>query len=270
MSSRVSTDRAVISVIGPDARSYLQGQISQDLAPLVPGERPRRSLLSPQGKLDAYVRVTASTTRRRSSTSRPASARRRSNGLRRFKLRVKVVIERAADGLHASWTAGSPGAVAHRPARPGPIALGFDWPGLVGIDLIGERDVLPERSRSSATTRARSRRASRPGWPRMGSELDEKTIAAEAGLVGRTVSFTKGCYTGQELVARLDARGNRVPRHLRGLRRTFDTATSPSAGRTDARRQERRPRDERRVLDPTAVLVALGYLRRGGGGAGAE
>ena len=51
----------------------------------------------------------------------------------------------------------------------------------------------------------------------MGAELDERTIAAEADLLDRAVSFTKGCYTGQELVARLDARGNRVARHLRGL-----------------------------------------------------
>jgi folate-binding protein YgfZ len=52
----------------------------------------------------------------------------------------------------------------------------------------------------------------------MGSELTDKTIAAEAGLVERTVSFTKGCYTGQELVARLDSRGNNVPRRLVGIR----------------------------------------------------
>ena len=51
----------------------------------------------------------------------------------------------------------------------------------------------------------------------MGRELDERTIAAEAGLVARTVSFTKGCYTGQELVARLDARGNKVARRLCGV-----------------------------------------------------
>ena len=67
----------------------------------------------------------------------------------------------------------------------------------------------------------------------MGSELDAKTIAAEADLVARTVSFTKGCYTGQELVARLDARGNRVPRRLRGL--VLDAA---AAGSTPPLRSE--------------------------------
>ncbi len=47
--------------------------------------------------------------------------------------------------------------------------------------------------------------------------MTESTIAAEVGLVDRTVSFTKGCFTGQELVARLDARGSNVARRLRGL-----------------------------------------------------
>ena len=55
------------------------------------------------------------------------------------------------------------------------------------------------------------------GFPRHGHELDERTIPAEAGLVEASVSFTKGCYTGQELVARIDSRGSNVPRRLRGL-----------------------------------------------------
>jgi folate-binding protein YgfZ len=54
----------------------------------------------------------------------------------------------------------------------------------------------------------------------MGAELTDATIPAEAGqwLIDSSVSFTKGCYTGQELVARIDSRGGNVPRPLRGLR----------------------------------------------------
>jgi folate-binding protein YgfZ len=55
------------------------------------------------------------------------------------------------------------------------------------------------------------------GIPAMGAELTEKTIPAETGLVSRTVDFDKGCYTGQELVARIDARGSNVPRRLVGI-----------------------------------------------------
>ena len=57
------------------------------------------------------------------------------------------------------------------------------------------------------------------GVPAMGAELTEATIPAEAGqwLIDASVSFTKGCYTGQELVARIDSRGGNVPRPIRGL-----------------------------------------------------
>jgi len=57
------------------------------------------------------------------------------------------------------------------------------------------------------------------GVPAMGAELDDRTIPAEVGqwFVDASVSFTKGCYTGQELVARIDSRGSHVPRLLRTL-----------------------------------------------------
>jgi len=58
------------------------------------------------------------------------------------------------------------------------------------------------------------------GRPRMGAEVDERTIPAELGqsIIERAVSFTKGCYTGQELVARIDSRGGHAPRQLRRIR----------------------------------------------------
>jgi folate-binding protein YgfZ len=62
----------------------------------------------------------------------------------------------------------------------------------------------------------------------MGRELTPKTIPAESGVVERSVSFTKGCYTGQELVARIDSRGGNVPRRLRGL--VVEGEGVPSAG----------------------------------------
>jgi len=61
----------------------------------------------------------------------------------------------------------------------------------------------------------------------MGRELDERTIPAEAGIVDVTVSFTKGCYTGQELVARIDSRGGNVSRRLRGLVFAADDPVPP-------------------------------------------
>src|SRR5690242_21856960 len=58
------------------------------------------------------------------------------------------------------------------------------------------------------------------GVPAMGKELTDATIPVEAGqwLIDASVSFTKGCFTGQELVARIDSRGGNAPRPVRGLR----------------------------------------------------
>ena len=52
------------------------------------------------------------------------------------------------------------------------------------------------------------------GIPAMGAELDERTIPAATGVLDRSVSFTKGCYTGQELVARIDSRSAATPTRL--------------------------------------------------------
>jgi tRNA-modifying protein YgfZ len=59
------------------------------------------------------------------------------------------------------------------------------------------------------------------GRPRYGVDIDESTIPQEAALNERAVSFTKGCYVGQETVARLFYRG-KPNRHLRGLRLSED------------------------------------------------
>jgi folate-binding protein YgfZ len=56
------------------------------------------------------------------------------------------------------------------------------------------------------------------GWPRMGAEiLPGETIPGETGVTSAAVSFTKGCYPGQELVERMDSRGADAPRSLRIL-----------------------------------------------------
>ncbi len=105
------------------------------------------------------------------------------------------------------------------------------------------------------------------GFPRHGRELDDRTIPAEAGLVEAAVSFTKGCYTGQELVARIDSRGSNVPRHLRGLRLSGPAlagaalypqpAAGPNVGDPKAL-----GRLTSVALSPRLGWVALGYVAR--------
>jgi folate-binding protein YgfZ len=114
----------------------------------------------------------------------------------------------------------------------------------------------------------------------MGAELDERTIPAEAGIVERSVSFTKGCFVGQELVARIDSRGGNVPRRLRGLLVAGDDV--PPAGATVAVGEKEVGRVTSAARSPAQGPVALAYLGRAvevpatvavrwdGGGAAAE
>jgi tRNA-modifying protein YgfZ len=63
----------------------------------------------------------------------------------------------------------------------------------------------------------------------MGHEITDRTIPAETQLIDLAVSFTKGCYTGQELVARVDSRGGNVPRMVRAVRVDGDAVPPPGA-----------------------------------------
>jgi folate-binding protein YgfZ len=229
-------DRDVLSVSGADAASYLQGQCSQDVEGMPIGGSADALLLSPQGKIDALVRVT----RRAADVfiidtdagyGEVVDAR-----LKRFRLRVEVEIEPlpwscvAIRGPEADgWAVTLPadGADPGTGAGMGPdgvLRLPVEWPGLSGFDLVGplpapggpiddwvDPGVLRCGDAAWEAVRIEA------GVPVNGREITDSTIAAEVGLVERTVSFTKGCFTGQELVARLDARGSKVARKMSGL-----------------------------------------------------
>ncbi|MEY2554301.1 MAG: tRNA-modifying protein YgfZ [Ilumatobacteraceae bacterium] len=77
--------------------------------------------------------------------------------------------------------------------------------------------------RQSATTPANDDARIAAGWPKMGAEIvPGEAIPAETGLAEVAVSYTKGCYPGQELVERMDSRGSTAPRHLAVLDRRPD------------------------------------------------
>ena len=169
--------RDVVRVNGPDAATFLQGQLSQDVVALNPSAWS--FLLQPQGKVDVLLRITREADDSFLLDTDPGWGERMVERLERFKLRVKADIG-VVDEPHALEVA--------------------PWP---GSDL---RHTLVDTPDEPARIAA--------GFPAMGSEIDERTIPGETGLVPFAVSFTKGCYTGQELVARIDSRGGNVPRHL--------------------------------------------------------
>ena len=221
-------DRDFVLVAGPDAVSFLQGQCSQDVAGLGVGASAWSFVLQPQGKVDALVRATRTAPDAVILDIDAGSGEALIARLSRFKLRVKADIgslawrclalrgprspEWASTGL-----AGGPGSVATSGEDDSElIVVDAGWPGFPGVDLIG---VEPHVPADVALIGAGAYQAARieAGVPAMGAELTERTIPAETGIVERTASFTKGCYTGQELVARIDSRGGHVARHLRGV-----------------------------------------------------
>ena len=95
------------------------------------------------------------------------------------------------------------------------------------------------------------------GRPRYGVDLDDSVIPQEAGLNERAVSFTKGCYVGQETVARLHYKG-KPNRHLRGLR-----LSEPAPAGAELRLGERAVgRLSSSVISPTYGPIGLGLVRR--------
>jgi folate-binding protein YgfZ len=218
--------RDVVLVTGPDAAGFLQGQLSQEVAGLAVGASAASLLLSPQGHLVALLRVTRTGEESFALDSDGGSGEAVVARLQRFLLRTKAVIA-AVD-----WTCVAvrgDGAVAAEGLPDGVWAVEAETPGAPGYDLLGPTAALPAGVEPGDPADYEALRIER-GVPRMGRELTERTIPAEAGVVERAASFTKGCYTGQELVARIDSRGGNVPRRLRGI--VVEGPEVPPAGAT--------------------------------------
>ena len=198
--------RDVVEASGEEAAQYLQGQLSQDVLAAGDGASTWTWILTPQGKVEVLARVTRLSRERWLLDTDEGWGEAMVGRLNRFKLRTKVTIEQLdwrVLGLREGAAAEVEGAVGADPA----------WPGVRGIDLIGAELTAPEGIRVMGPAEYEAERIA-VGFPKMGADIDERTIPGETGLVGRTVSFTKGCYTGQELVARIDSRGGNVARRL--------------------------------------------------------
>lgn len=229
----------VVWVRGPDAVSFLDGLLSQSLAPMTPGGVAPSLLLGPQGKLRAPHTVLRGESEVGLITDAGVGDV-AAGDLGRFKIRVDVTIEqesrpvitligphsaavlRKAAGVDAGpgWQRHHEAVVAAVPFSHIDLArfvvLGVDADRLVGAGAVRAGWAAGDAVRIEA------------GEPVMGVDIDEGTIPQEAGLVAGAVDFTKGCYLGQELVARIDSRGH-VNRHLRGVVMTSNLIPPPGA-----------------------------------------
>ncbi|MGI9599273.1 MAG: YgfZ/GcvT domain-containing protein [Acidimicrobiales bacterium] len=233
----VVSSRDVLRVRGVDAASYLHGQISQDVEGLAIAASAWTLLLQPQGKVDAWLRI-----HRRGGEEfwldvEPGYGQAAKDRLERFKLRVAAEIDLFTVPIVALRGPASARAAAEVTAPL--VVLDGGWGGIDGADLFDpgllESDGPPADPVSwipDGVARAGEELLDvvriRQGRPAMGHELDESTIPASAGIVERSVDFTKGCYVGQELVARIDSRGNNTPTRLYGLR--FGGPDVPAVG----------------------------------------
>ena len=267
----VAGRRDLLRVRGADAAAYLHGQLSQDVEGLAVGASSRTLLLQPQGKVDAWLRL-----HRRAADEfwldvDPGFGALAKERLERFKLRVDADIDLVTvptlmlRGPNSSRSAGQ--------ADEGLVALAASWGGVDGVDLLdpatvedpagapdGDVTAWVPAGVAEGPPEALDLIRVRQGLPTMGRELDESTIPAAAGIVEPSVDFTKGCYVGQELVARIDSRGNNTPTRLYGLR--FAGPEVPDVGAELTLDDSVAGTVTTVAVSPTLGPIGLAYLRR--------
>jgi len=198
------SDRGFVVVSGPDAFSYLQALVSADLDPVQDGDAVHSLLLSPQGKLDVDFRLLRVGDDAWLDCD-PGFGAQLAASLNRFRIRVQAeVVDRSGEFGMLSRLGAFDGPVADT-VRTVPTA----W----GCDLVGPLADLPGPDHVVAPEAFDAWRIER-GIPLQPYDVDESTIPQEAFLEQSAVSFTKGCFLGQELVCRIDSRGH-VNRFLR-------------------------------------------------------
>jgi folate-binding protein YgfZ len=218
------SDRGQVLVTGPDARSFLQALVSADLDPLEPGMGTPSLLLTPQGKLDVAFRLLVVENDFWLDTD-PGFGAHLVESLERFRIRVKAeLVDRTAE--FGMWSVIGPDAADALDVVPAslhehaPLGHARAVRTEHGVDVLGPSaaaaDVLAALVRGAPQVDAIVYDAWRieQGVPVQPFDVDDKTIPQEAELERDAVSFTKGCFLGQELVCRIDTRGH-VNRFLR-------------------------------------------------------
>lgn len=206
----IRIDRDVISVSGPDARSFLQSQLSQDIAAMSIGDALASFLLQPTGKVEALVRIVCMSDQSFTLDVDHGWGDAVMVRLQRFKIRVKAdMIMETRSCLAYRGCAGERIEFALPAWRSDGSA--FDVIETVAAPAHGIREGSQAEYEESRV---------RAGWPLMGCDLTTDMIPGETGITEYAVSFTKGCYPGQELVERMDSRGSTAPRMLRVINAT--------------------------------------------------
>jgi folate-binding protein YgfZ len=285
------SERGKLALSGAGAVEFLNGQVTNELADLAPGEGRYAAFLTHKGKMLGDLRILATG---EGADGAPAELQLDTERvalqelfdmIRRFKVGYDVelhkrTLERGllsligpeSDRVAGTGGAGTGDAAAvtlpsdehtNAPLKiDGVAALAIRTD--VGIDLLCDaadterlREALLARGAQTVSEQAAECVRIERGRPRYGVDIDESTIPQEAGLNERAVSFTKGCYVGQETVARLYYKG-KPNRHLRGLR-----LSAPVESGAELRLGERTVGHVGSVaVSPTLGPIALALVRR--------
>lgn len=217
--------RAFVRVAGADARDYLQRMVSNDVDALAVGDSCPALLLTAKARLIAPLVVWRRGEDDYLLLTEPELGEPVRTHLARMRLRAQCEIE--AEQHESALVFGGDG-------------IPTDFPGAV--------EVLDAALEPTLTPDELELRRIEAGVPRWGRELDDAILPAEAGLDETHISFSKGCYPGQEPIARLHYRGH-VNRKLQVVE--LDDETSVERVTSTARR-------------PDGTVVALAYVRTRG------
>jgi len=228
------SDRPRITVSGSEAAEFLQGQVTNDVEALTPGAGCYAALLDRKGKVRADMRILRIAEDEFLIDTEPDTGEVLLGHLGTYNVGRDAMVVPDDSGRALLSLVGPLAAKLAGDLPPAPehshreaFVAGVRCTAIAttdGIDLLVPAD-------GAATVRAHLTDAGaqpiveaaaeitrvEAGRPRIGHEIDTATMPAEAGINGRAVSFTKGCYIGQETVARLHYKG-RPNRHLRRLR----------------------------------------------------
>jgi folate-binding protein YgfZ len=228
------SERGKLLVSGSEAADYLQGQLTNDVEALEPGDGTYAALLDRKGHMQGDMRVLRpgeGADLLLDTEPEALEAVRRHLGMYKIGREVDVVdvtAERALLSLigprsvEIAGSAALPENACEEVTIAGTQVLAVGT--AAGIDLIFEavaREAVVEALLAAGAAEVSAEAVEilriEAGRPRFGAEMGTETMPAEAGIVEQAVSFTKGCYIGQETVARLHYKG-KPNRHLRGLK----------------------------------------------------
>ncbi|HEX4753934.1 MAG TPA: folate-binding protein [Solirubrobacterales bacterium] len=235
-------ERGAIDALGPDGAEYLQGQLTNDIESLAVGEGQYAALLDRKGHMQADLRVLRVGDEAILLDTEPATKDGALRHLTMYSIGRDVQVgDASAERAFVSLIGPRAAEIAGTPPLP---EFANEPTKVAGVDVVavGTRDgidlLLPAAERErvlgalldagavEVSPEAVEIRRVEAGIPRFGAEMDAATMPAEAAIVDDAVSFTKGCYIGQETVARLHYKG-KPNRHLRGLR--LSGAAAPGA-----------------------------------------